>query len=81
MVTSWICAQAATRLELDKVDLLMVPTVLHHYTVAEIEGEEKVADEVGLLKISHGQLQVKLLQALTVCRSFAYMVKQFHVQS
>ncbi|KAK9834472.1 hypothetical protein WJX74_002417 [Apatococcus lobatus] len=38
--------KAATRLELDKVDLLMVPTVLHHYTVAEIEQEEKQTGEV-----------------------------------
>lgn len=41
--------QAATRLELDKVDLLLVPTVLHHYTVAEIEQEEKGTGKVMLL--------------------------------
>ncbi|KAK9867990.1 hypothetical protein WJX84_012252 [Apatococcus fuscideae] len=38
--------KAVTRLELDKVDILMVPTVLHHYTVAEIEQEEKGPAEV-----------------------------------
>ncbi len=32
-----------------KVDLLLVPTALHHYTVREIEAEEKTNDTASML--------------------------------
>ena len=34
-----------------KVDLLLVPTALHHYTVREIEAEEKTKDAVSTLTL------------------------------
>ncbi len=39
-----------------KVDLLLVPTALHHYTVQEIEAEEKTNDTASTLTlILHSQ--------------------------
>ena len=35
-----------------KVDLLLVPTALHHYTVQEIEAEEKTNDTASTLTYS-----------------------------
>lgn len=40
--------QAATRPKLDKVDLLIIPTVLLHYIVAETEQERKGFGQVML---------------------------------
>lgn len=33
---------------MNKVDMLLVPTALHHYTVQEIAEEERHPDKVGL---------------------------------
>lgn len=38
--------KARARSQMAKVDLLLVPTALHHYTVQEIEAEEKTNDTV-----------------------------------
>ena len=38
--------QRRAQRELAKVDLLLVPTALHHYTVEEIQEEEVRGDEV-----------------------------------
>ncbi len=38
--------QARAQLELAKVDVVLVPTALHHYTVEEILEEEDRTDEV-----------------------------------
>ena len=38
--------QRRAETELAKVDLLLVPTALHHYTVEEIQEEEVRGDEV-----------------------------------
>ncbi|KAA6421491.1 MAG: allophanate hydrolase [Trebouxia sp. A1-2] len=43
-VTAVLLAQARARTQMAKVDLLLVPTALHHYTVQEIEAEEKNND-------------------------------------
>ena len=40
------CVQALARVQMAKVDMLMVPTALHHYTVQEIADEERHADKV-----------------------------------
>ena len=37
--------QAAARVQMAKVDCLLVPTALHHYTVKEIELEERPAEQ------------------------------------
>ena len=39
--------QAQARCEMAKVDMLLVPTALHHYTVKEIYQEERDNDQVG----------------------------------
>ena len=36
-----------------KVDMLLVPTALHHYTVKEIYQEERDNDQVGTLTVFH----------------------------
>ena len=38
--------QAEARVEMSKVDMLLVPTALHHYTLQEIAEEERHADKV-----------------------------------
>ena len=38
--------QGKARVEMAKVDLLLVPTALHHYTVQEIYQEERSDDKV-----------------------------------
>lgn len=40
--------QAKARCEMAKVDMLLVPTALHHYTVKEIYQQERDSDKVGL---------------------------------
>ena len=42
-----VVVQAAARVQLEKVDCLLVPTALHHYTVKEVEAEERPADQDG----------------------------------
>ena len=43
--------QARARSEMAKVDLILVPTALHHYTVREIEAEEKTNDTASTLPL------------------------------
>ena len=43
-------AQAEARIEMSKVDMLLVPTALYHYTVQEIAEEEHHADKVQPLR-------------------------------
>jgi len=43
--------QARARTQMAKVDLLLVPTALHHYTVQEIEAEEKTDDTASTLTL------------------------------
>ena len=38
--------QAQARVQMSKVDMLLVPTGLHHYTVQEIAEEERQAEKV-----------------------------------
>lgn len=38
-----VCSQAAARVEMAKVDLLLVPTALQHYTVQEVLEQEELA--------------------------------------
>ena len=44
----FLLLQGRARAEMAKVDLLLVPTALHHYTVQEIQEEEQSADKVRL---------------------------------
>ena len=44
--------QAQARVQMAGVDLLLVPTAVHHYTVAEIAAQEQAA-QVGLCASSH----------------------------
>ena len=48
-LTGHLLLQGKARVEMAKVDLLLVPTALHHYTVQEIYHEERKNDKVGLV--------------------------------
>ena len=55
-MTAVLVVQARARSQMAKVDLLLVPTALHHYTVQEIEAEEKTNDTASTLTlILHSQ--------------------------
>jgi hypothetical protein len=49
-----------------KVDLILVPTALHHYTVREIEAEEKTNDTASTLTL----ILHKQCTAEACCRVF-----------
>ncbi|KAK9803367.1 hypothetical protein WJX73_009893 [Symbiochloris irregularis] len=51
-----VTATAHTRLELAKVDFFLVPTALNHFTVAEIEGQEKGGEGAQLTWAFNGRL-------------------------
>ncbi len=50
-MTDVLVLQARARSQMSKVDLLLVPTALHHYTVREIEAEEKTNDTASILTL------------------------------
>jgi allophanate hydrolase len=44
---------SGARVEWDKIDVLMTPTALHHYTVEELERDEKLAETANGAKNSN----------------------------
>ena len=66
IVITFLMLQARARSEMAKVDLILVPTALHHYTVREIEAEEKTNDTASTLTL----ILHKQCTAEACCRVF-----------